>query len=202
MAVTIKEIKMITVIIPSIGRATLMRSVESLQKQSNPKWLASVGFDGIPIQTAAQLVTNDSRISYAFLPSKIGGGQNCGGAVRKHLMNLCTTEWVCFLDDDDTFRNLYIENFYEELTKNPNADCIVFRMSQDKNDLYVLPPLGLSMPVAGQTGISFAVRLSFLQKNNLSFTNNPLEGFFLLEGIYNKNGKIIFSNYIGYNVGY
>lgn len=188
---------LITVLIPSIGRATLSRTLDSLLQQKNPRWTAYVGFDGC----TPQKPVIDSRINYVYL-NKVGGGLNHGGMVRNCLFPLVTTDWVCFLDDDDTFRSHYIDAFIYEIQNNLDADCIVFRMSYDSQDKKVLPPLNLSSPQPCQVGISFAVRRKFLDKEDIKFENDSFEDFLLLQEIEKANGKIVFSKEITYNVRY
>lgn len=185
----------ITILIPSVGRPTLSRTLESLLRLNNSKWTAIVGFDGcVPAKP-----TIDPRINYIYL-NKVGGGLNHGGMVRNFLFPLVLTDWMCFLDDDDTFRPNYVDVFVTEIQNNPDADCVVFRMSYDTNDKTVLPPLGLLSPQICQVGISFAVKKSFLIQNNIKFKNSSFEDFFLLQEIEKIGGKIIFSTEIAYNV--
>lgn len=188
---------LITVITPSIGRPTLQRSLGSLIQQNNPKWTSFVGFDGCnPPEPVS-----DPRINYVYL-TKVGGGRNMGGKVRNSLFSLVSTEWLCFLDDDDTFRPHYIDSFTSELQNNPDADCIVFRMSYDTQDKKILPPLYLNDIKVCLVGISFAVRKSFITQHSILFQNGPLEDFYFLEKIKNKGGNIVISKEITYNVGF
>lgn len=189
---------LVTVIIPSIGRASLKGSLESLQNQSSGNWLALVGFDGV---NSPQPVS-DNRITYVYLAQKVGGGANHGGGVRNKLIPLVTTDWLCFLDDDDTFRSNYMDALAGELTANPDADCIIFRMSYDDKDKKVLPPTHLKNVQACLVGISCAVRKSFLIQHNIEFKNGPMEDFFFLKQIETSGGKIVFSKDIVYNVGF
>lgn len=186
----------ITVIIPSIGRPTLQRTLVSLQNQNNPNWCAYVGFDGCNPTPPV----SENRVTYVFLDKKVGGGRNYGGKVRNALIPLVVTDWMCFLDDDDTFRPDYVDTFSQELKQNPDADCIVFRMSYNPNDTSVLPPLGMTKPQPNQVGISFAVRKEFLDAHNIRFQNHPLEDFLVLQAIEAAGGKIIFSKEITYNI--
>jgi glycosyltransferase involved in cell wall biosynthesis len=187
----------VTVIIPSIGRKTITRTLNSLISQTNPNWLAAVGFDGLKKEAVSDLTVQDPRISYFFLP-KVGGGLNHGGSVRNVLLDFAATEWVCFLDDDDTFRPDYIEKLQE--LANQDYDVVMFRMSYDPSDTNVIPRLGIQKPMIMQTGISFAVRKSFLDKHSLRFFNSGAEDFMLLLAIEQKGGKFHFSPHITYNI--
>jgi len=200
-----KRHPLITVIIPSIIRPTLSKSLKSLYQQSNNCWLAKVGIDGLPntneLQNIIDTYKEDNKIEFNFL-EKLGGGKNFGGGVRNKLMENCTTSWMCFLDDDDTFRNTYMDKFISELSANPGCDVILFRMSYDTLDENVLPPNNHSEITPDLVGISFAVRTEFLKSNQIQFKNGPREDFDILTSIRDKGGKICFSNHITYNIRY
>jgi len=192
---------LITFIIPSTGRKTITNTLNSLINQNNPLWVARVGFDFISEETKYSLVLpDDKRITYIFYPHKLGAGRNYGGIVRNTLIEDATTEWIGFVDDDDSLRPDYIDRFIEEKTS--DNDLIMFRMSYDDKDEKVLPPLGVNIPIVNEMGISFAIRKLFLYINNLRFVNHYCEDFLLLREIYNKGGIIKFSDHITYNVKY
>ena len=50
---------MIDFIIPSIGRETILRSCESVMKQTDDQWNAYVGFDGL----SEEQVNNDLLVN-------------------------------------------------------------------------------------------------------------------------------------------
>jgi hypothetical protein len=186
----------LTVVIPSVGRPTVWRSVQSLVGQDNPNWLAQVGFDAVP-EDKIPAVLADPRVTYTKFPTKLGGGSNHGGEVRNKLIAQCTTEWVCFLDDDDTFRPDYVTKF---LAESAGADAIVFRMASGNPANAVLPPEGTTRPVINYVGISFAAKKSFLAAHNIQFKTIGGEDYYFLADIEKAGGKILFSKNICYNV--
>lgn len=86
-----------TFIIPSVGRETLNRATESVEK-TGAKYL--VGFDD----------DNEG-------PS----------VVRNRLIKQAETPWVSFLDDDDTVTPDYVERLTRELELSPYADVVIFK---------------------------------------------------------------------------
>lgn len=189
---------MITVITPSKGRETLKYSLFSLLQQTNPNWRCIVAFDNVDKNQLSLI--EDERIDYIFLNRKVGDGANGGGAVRNTAIDICLTDWICFLDDDDTFTVDYIEQFYKELEQNPNMDVCIFKMIY-KNGAF-LPPRGLRELIVGQVGISFAVNLKFLNDKKLRFINGATEDFNLLIDLKNNGANIHFSDSICYQVGF
>jgi glycosyltransferase involved in cell wall biosynthesis len=188
---------MITVIIPSKGRSTLVKSLLSLVLQSNEAWECIVAYDGLPEHNKP---IQDNRIQYIYLPEKTGDGKNGGGAVRNKAIDSCVSDWICFLDDDDSFEHEYINLFYEEINNNPDIDVCIFRMRYI--DGKILPPQNCKELILAQVGISFAVKLQFLNKNNLRFKNSKIEDFNLLKSLENHGAKIHFSEHVVYNVGF
>ena len=94
---------MITVIIPSKGRERLKFSLLSLLTQNYKDWKCIVAFDNVDKNSVETI--NDSRIDYIYLPAKTGDGNNGGGEVRNKAIDKADTEWICFLDDDDSFES-------------------------------------------------------------------------------------------------
>lgn len=138
----------ITFIIPSIGRDTLSRTLDSLLAQTIPKWNAIVVFDGIQ----PTIESPDPRIQLMTTPKK----ENAG-FVRNEGIKVATTEWIGFVDDDDTLTSNYIECFNRE---KQNADAIIFRMKT---------PDGKILPAPGDTDFKFMeVGISFCYKRTIA----------------------------------
>ena len=186
---------MITVIIPSKGRSTLSRALTSLIYQTNPNWTCYVIFDGVEIKD----YVTDSRIIYYSSP-KSGNGINGAGLVRNKGIELSQTDWICFLDDDDSFSHDYINNLYEEISNNPNMDVCIFRMSYSPDNDTILPPFGEEKIRMGQIGISFAVNKKFIDLNGIRFVNSKIEDYFFLKKCEKLGANIHYSDHICYLV--
>ncbi len=181
--------KLVTFIIPSIGRSTLIYSLESIIQTESKLWNAIVVYDGIPIKDFGQ-----PNISYISIP-KIGY-RNCAGEVRNHGIKLVETEWVAFLDDDDKITQDYMYRLESEIQSNPKADVIIFRMIN--SDGRVLP--GQPHIACSNVGISFAVKTSVFHKQGFKFTPSSCEDFDLLTEFEKHKLQIHFSNFITYIV--
>lgn len=186
---------MISVIIPSKGRDTLKRALLSLIHQTNPNWICFVVLDGVEIKNKIE----DDRIIYYTSP-KSGNGINGAGLVRNKGIELSETNWICFLDDDDSFSPDYINNLYDEISINSNMDICIFRMTFSPDNDTILPPFGQEKITVGQIGISFAVNKKFINKHNIRFVNSSIEDYFFLEKCEEHGANIHYSNHINYLV--
>jgi len=199
--------KFITFIIPSVARESLNNSLNSLIKQSQDDWCAYVGFDGLTEQQI-KIPMQDDRINYFYLP-KTGFLKNVdfkaqnhskAGGVRNHLLNKqIDSEWIGFLDDDDTLSSDYVEALKLESNKN-DFDFCIFRMIL--KDGTIIPRYGNNSLYVGNVGISFAIKTSFLKENNILFESSEAEDFFFLKKSIDNKAKIYISDYIMYKVGH
>jgi glycosyltransferase involved in cell wall biosynthesis len=180
----------ITFIIPSIARLTLLRTVDSLKNQTNPKWNAFVIYDGVEGPEF-----DDDRIKI-IKSNKVGlegplNGQS--GLVRNIGIKKCETEWVGFLDDDDTID----PNYVDALEKNyKDKDFVVWRMKYTNG--VVLPPENDNSLSFSRVGISFCYKNKF---DNLFFDNNrDGEDFDFLMKLKNLTSNWVVTPEIYYNV--
>jgi glycosyltransferase involved in cell wall biosynthesis len=197
---------LITFIIPTINRLTLINSLFSLKNQKINNWKAIVIFDGSHPNKYPEiynLLTNDSRFLYISIP-KMGSinnstgffPHNSAGKVRNIGMNLVTTPWIGFLDDDDTLIDKYTDKLMEEIVLNPSAELVIFRM-RDRE--YIFPPPITSKLEHGKVGISFSLKTQ-LVKDGYLFQQSEKEDFDFINNIVMLNKKIVISPYITYQV--
>jgi len=180
----------ITFIIPSIGRETLNETIESLEKQTNSDWNAIIVFDGCP----PTYETNDPRIRIMQI-EKIGQAElSAAGLVRNAAIRQVETEWIAFVDDDDTLAHNYVETFYQESAAEPDMDVIIFRMTHYGG---VVPFLSTDTFYQGSVGISFAMRLSIFQ-SGIEFIPGGTEDYCILDRIRERNYKMMISPFVRY----
>lgn len=180
---------MITFIIPTINRHTLSRTINCLINQTNPNWKAIVVFDGIACEKYL-----DSRITSISI-EKIGK-QNFAGLVRNRAINMVDTEWIGFVDDDDTISYDYVEKFYEEIKINSSAKCIIFRMKTRFEPEKILPAAQHKDIIKNKVGISFVYK----KEINILFEPCQTEDFYFLSKIKSLGHNIVISPYITYFV--
>lgn len=191
------ESPLITFIIPTIGRASLIKTLRSIEFQENPRWEVVVVFDGVePSPSANEKIMSNSKIKHIILDKKLGSGVNSGGLVRNEAFKHVTTEWVGFVDDDDLISSKYVQRFYEESTENPDIDCFVFRMYFAYQ---VIPDRRASELARGNVGISFCFRTKLFD-DGVKFEPSQYEDIALLTKIQDRNRKIMISQYVTYFV--
>jgi glycosyltransferase involved in cell wall biosynthesis len=180
----------ITFIIPSLNRFTILNSIESLKNQTNPNWRCVIiydGVDGTPF--------DDERITIIKIDKKglVGPNNGQSGLVRNEGIKLCNTEWIGFLDDDDTIHPDYVKKLFEEYS---NYDFVVWRMKY-QNGL-VLPPQKIKEIIFGRVGISFCYKNKF---DNLLFDNNrDGEDFDFLSKLKKLTSNWVITPEVYYNV--
>lgn len=192
---------LVTFIIPTIGRTSLQTAIDSLYKQTIWDWKAIIIFDGIE----PNIKITDPRIKI-MICEKLGTGEiahgyernNGAGLVRNFGIKVCDTEWVAFLDDDDTISHTYLETFYNELENVYKPDVILFRMRH--SEYGVLPKTNSVDIIQYESGISFALKTKIFN-DGIWFSPSHAEDFDLLSKIKNAGYKIVMSPYVKYFVG-
>ena len=185
-----------TFIIPTIGRASLQRTIDSLLAQQDSDFECIIIFDGID----QSLSSPDSRFRIVRTPTKLGinrgesPGESLSAMVRNYGIELVQTDWISFIDDDDTITPDYVR-FLKEVQDN---DVVIFRMKYFGG--LVLPPLDSNEIVNGGVGISFSVRKAILDKYNTRFINSGVEDYELLASLQRDGARMHVSPYITYHV--
>jgi glycosyltransferase involved in cell wall biosynthesis len=153
------ESSVITFIIPSINRESLTQSINSLINQTNPNWRCIIIYDGVDGK-----LFNDPRIETINI-DKIGSKSfthGMSGLVRNEGLKLCKTEWIGFLDDDDTLHPDYVNTLF---SKYYELDFIIWRMKF--SDGLVIPRTDkISF---GDVGISIAYKNKYGQFDYVNF---------------------------------
>ena len=80
----------ITFIIPTIGRSTLINSINSLLNQTDNNWNAIIVFDGIK----QNITINDNRIKIIEITKC--GLKNSAGSVRNEGIKLCNNSLLVY----------------------------------------------------------------------------------------------------------
>lgn len=187
------EKNIITFILPTLGRNTLLNSLSSLYNLNNKNWNAIIIFDGIK----NNFEINDKRIKIIEI-EKSGKEdiKNSAGLVRNIGFSYVDTEWIGFLDDDDYLSPDYIDYLINEITCIPNIDACIFRMGYENGT--ILPSKLDKNIIRNKVGISFAIKKYITQQ--VIFINSPFEDYIFLKNIIKLKYKIVLSSYVAYFV--
>jgi len=184
----------ITIITATTGRDSLQRTVDSVLKQDNSNWNYLIVFDGIE----PTICPEDDRIKVVKIKKAGIEGTNIAGKVYNIGMNLCNTEYVGFLDDDDTIMNNYVSEFYK-IVSETDYDEIIFKMIFPDGNVI---PYDNYIDFAN-VGISFVLRRQFLKDKNIEFVQHETGDWYFWDwkmsfDVWQANGKIFFSDKICY----
>jgi glycosyltransferase involved in cell wall biosynthesis len=185
---------MITFIIPSIGKPTLQEAINSIENQTSGDWKAIIIFDGVEPTVSVK----NPKFSVLKVDKK-GVGKNGAGYVRNYGMQFVETEWIAFLDDDDTIAPDYVETFKEEHKTHPFVDVIIFRMHRPNIEPVILPILNTDNFYMYEVGISFALRTDIFKKG-FAFEPSHVEDFEYLSKLRENNYCIMISPHVKYYV--
>lgn len=169
---------LVTFVIPTIGRATLPRTLASLEAQTDRSWQAVVLFDNVK----PTIHTTHPCVRVISSPYKLGVGVNGAGRVRNAAMRYVTTPWAAFVDDDDTLSHTYVADLRSNASRHPLLPAMIFRMCN--HDGRILPPAAHPMFRCCEVGISFAVRTDLWRNKRLEFRPSSLEDYDLLLRIH------------------
>ena len=199
------ELNSVTFIIPSIGRYTLHDTVLSLINQTNINWQAIIIFDGCKNNLDWDHIfkEKDKTIRDIILKKitcyeieKTNGVINQASDVRNYGIQKVEpySQWIGFLDDDDTIHPHYVQYFLEE--KNLfDFDIYIYRMIMDNR---IIPSHNCYDFTLGDVGISFLCKKEIFK--NIYFQNSHTEDFDFLAKARINNYKLIISEKIYYYV--
>jgi len=145
-------------------------------------------FDGVQ----PTITSTDKRITILRM-NKVGI-KNHAGSVRNEAIKYVTTEWVGFVDDDDTLTPCYVDRFLSHVKE--DIDVIIFRMNLDDR---ILPPLNHATFHINYVGISFAVKTSLFHEG-FWFEPSSAEDFYLLDRYRSERKHIMISPHVTYLV--
>ena len=183
---------LVTFVIPTLGRESLQKSLDSLRSQTHPDWSACVMYDGC----SPFFLPQENKIFFTSCKKQSGAGE-----VRNRMLDLICSDpncakWVAFLDDDDYILETYVSKIFE-YQKKGKRDVILFSMKRGNR---ILPKPGSTTFRCTDVGISYAVKIEFIKQHNMRFQTKTIEDFNFLRSCEEAGGDVFISNDVQYIV--
>lgn len=126
---------MFTIITPTIGRDTLLRTCESVNKQTCEEWEHLVVFDGpeTNLEIFSKIEHPQRRI--IFSGTKFG---NYGHPLKFFAYDLASNDYLMYIDDDDWYNRICLELIKKSI--DPDCPFIFFYALWRGNMLLHIPP--------------------------------------------------------------
>jgi glycosyltransferase involved in cell wall biosynthesis len=180
----------VTFVIPSLDRRSLLRTLRSLQAQSDRRWNAIVLFDGLQHESCSSLF-DDKRIEFCHLTDRRRGSvtkqHGTAGSVRNVALEKIEQsgsdagEWVAFVDDDDYVAPHYVERLLQLAAEQCTVDLFLFRALLEHGESILIKPAKQMVETQSiaqnEAPISFAVRRSACRQHQLRFEQHNSEEF-------------------------
>ena len=155
-------------------------------------YIASIGLNVTEKEEQSKKAEDEINGNTFFEKTK--GVINQASDVRNYGIQKAHSNWIAFLDDDDTIADDYVEIFYNE-QQIFDFDIYVFRMKMEQR---IIPShLCFDFKIC-DVGISFVCHKNVFHK--IMFQNSHTEDFEFLDNARKKNYKIVISNTIKYFV--
>lgn len=177
-------------VIPTLGRYTLHRTLDSLRAQTTQDWKAYVIFDNHDVT-----IPTDEKI-LAFRYNKPCGG---AGVVRNYALPMITDGWLAFVDDDDWIDKDYVNRILHYGSKGYDLISFTYRDVENGN---IQPPPGMKNIVRCNIGISFAVKSEFVHKHGIKFIDGGIEDYEFINDCVKAGASWIITGEIRYFVGH
>jgi hypothetical protein len=182
-------------VIPSIGRPSIKNTIQSLIDLHSNNWNAIIVFDGVDKESVDY--PHDERIKEYSIEKVSKLGVNHAGNVRNYgIKQVETSEWIGFVDDDDSLGRDYIDNLKSESKDYPDADCVVFRGFYSFWNT-TLPQSDSKFLLSRSVGITFAAKKKVFDTHK--FVPGSEEDYNFLQEL-DKEYNILLSPFLNYFV--
>lgn len=105
------------IILPTIGRPSMMNAIESVIDQTYKHWQLVVILDNCGIK-----VPNDIDPRVSFTPTS--GLKDFGARARNTGIKRTHDKWVAYIDDDDVWLPHHLQTHVDIIRENPDVDMV------------------------------------------------------------------------------
>lgn len=109
------------IILPTIGRASIHKTIESVLAQEYKEWRLILVFDGYlpPLNEFEYVLNYDVRWCDSHFPHN-----DSGAWARNTGIQGSDNEWICYIDDDDEYLPNHLTTLVELSKLNPEANML------------------------------------------------------------------------------
>lgn len=107
------------IILPSIGRISLLQAVESVLNQSHQDWRLYIVCDGM---TRLESIIEDERVT--VIGADGPQHQDFGAWARNRGIEAGSNPWIAYIDDDDVWLPDHLSTFNDLLSRHPDATML------------------------------------------------------------------------------
>lgn len=107
------------IILPSVGRLSLMQAIESVLHQDHEDWHLWVMCDGIG---GLEYVIDDPRVT--VVGSDTPCHEDFGAWARNKGITMGTSPWITYIDDDDVWLSNHLSTLSSLLAEHPQATML------------------------------------------------------------------------------
>lgn len=107
------------IILPTIGRESLRRAIDSVIKQSYQDWLLWIIADQIVIPNCWPMELDDRIIVYETID--LPASPDSGARARNFGIHQGDADWIAYIDDDDEWLPNHLETHARMIEENPGV---------------------------------------------------------------------------------
>jgi glycosyltransferase involved in cell wall biosynthesis len=107
------------IILPSVGRLSVLQAVESVIRQDHDDWHLWVVCDGL--RGLANIIDSDK---ITVIGSNAPAHEDFGAWARNHGISLGSNPWIAYIDDDDVWLPNHLSTFKDLLSRHPDATML------------------------------------------------------------------------------
>lgn len=107
------------IILPSVGRLSILQAVESVLHQEHKDWHLWVVCDGL--RGLANIITSEN---VTVIGSEASAHEDFGAWARNHGISLGSNPWIAYIDDDDVWLPNHLSTLSSLLAEHPQATML------------------------------------------------------------------------------
>jgi len=109
------------IVLPTILRSSLHNTIDSVVNQTHHEWTLHIIQHGDYASDMMMQMWPDSRIRWHHIDKH---GEDSGASARNFGISQGTSDWICYIDDDDEYLPNHLTTLVSLSTLNPEANML------------------------------------------------------------------------------